>query len=88
MIELSVRELEDFIESKPWKAVLEKLEEFLADIHIEMENPKNEFGDYKELSGNAGAIRRVMVIPDVLKHDAEIRLEELKNERRKHDTNG
>lgn len=76
MIELSVRELEDFMESKPWKAIKEKLEEFLTDIHIEMENPKNEFGDYKELSGNAGAVRRMMVIPDVLKHDAELRLEE------------
>lgn len=76
MIELSLREIEDFQTSKGWKAVVEVLETFLQDIHIEMENRENTFGDFKELTGNALTVRRVLAIPDVLKHDAELRLEE------------
>lgn len=71
----TLSDIEHGKESKFWKAVTTKLEEFLADIHTSMEDPENEFGDFKSLSGSALAIRRMMVIPDVLMLDFEKELE-------------
>jgi hypothetical protein len=73
--QLSVREIEDAKASKFWRAIEERLEEFLVDIHLQFENPENELGDYKHLSGNALTVRRVLAIPEVLIAEAESRAE-------------
>ena len=80
---ISVRELQDFKESKFWRVVEERLDEFLEDIRTELENPDNDLGLFKHLSGSAFAIRRMKAIPNVLIDEAEDREVEMMEEKQK-----
>jgi len=75
VIELSEEDVEIGTTTKFWKAVQERLEEWLETIRIELEDLDNgnDIGTFKRLGGNAQTVRRVMILPEIFKEESILR---------------
>lgn len=71
---LTEGEIEEGVNTRFWKAVVEWLDESLDTIHIELEDMDkgNDFAIFKRLAGNAETIRRVKILPEIFKEEAKM----------------
>lgn len=77
---ISKEEIEQGESSKFWQAILMLAEEWVNDIHFEMEDRDggNDLSVYKRLTGNIETARRIAMIPQMLKDHIDIENEEAK----------
>ena len=70
MYRSSADAFKEFEESSIWKDILSDLEEWLEGVHETMEDPEENLTDREQakLRGNAEAIRKFVLLPEVL-HD-------------------
>lgn len=70
---LTLDDIEVGTATKFWKAVEAQLREWLEDIKEEAIDPDggNELSTFKRLSGNAQAIKRTLMLPEIFKDEIE-----------------
>ena len=76
----SVQEFDDFVESGVWKDIVGELDIWLKMIHISLEDPNSDALDktLHRLGGNAETVRRVLLMPEVIRKNI-IASQEAKN---------
>ncbi len=64
-------DIEEGTATKFWKAIEERLNEFLEDIHLELEDLDNgqDYGTFKRLGGNAQTVRRILLLPEIFRDE-------------------
>ena len=74
----SIRAFDDFLGSLVWRDILQELEEWLKDVHDALEDPDGETEDktLHRLGGNAQAIRRFILLPEIMRDNIKMDSEE------------
>ena len=78
----SAQEFEDFVKSSIWADIVNELNLWLGDIHVALEDPNGDMEDkaLHRLGGNAETIRKVHLMPEVIRDNIKASLEAKNNE--------
>ena len=73
----SVKDLEDFMKSVIWRDMVLELSIWLRMAHISLEDPNSDTEDkvLHRLGGNIETIRRVLLLPEVVRDNIKASLE-------------
>ena len=82
MYRSSAAEFEDFVKGNVWADMVDELNRWLGDIHISSEDPNGDLEDkaLHRLGGNAETIRKVHLMPEILRDNIKASLEAKPNE--------
>ena len=82
MYKSSVQDFEDFVKSSVWADIVEELNLWLGDIHVSLEDPNGNMRDklLHRLGGNAETIRKVHLMPEIIRDNIKASLEAKPNE--------
>ena len=78
----SVKDFDDFVESGVWKDIQLELNTWLEMIRISLEDPNGNLTDkaLHRLGGNAETIRKVLIMPEVVRKNIMASIEAKNNE--------
>jgi len=78
----SPQDFEDFAKGPVWADMVDELNRWLDDIHVSLEDPNGDMADKSlhRLGGNAETIRKVHLMPEVIRENIKASIEAKRNE--------
>ena len=82
MYKSSAADFEDFVKGSVWADMVDELNRWLGDIHVALEDPNGDLEDkaLHRLGGNAETIRKVHLMPEILRDNIKASREAKPNE--------